>query len=71
MVYRDIEEFNKKEEVERLKKTVIEKLKDKELVNSIVEKEKALDDIDKKDKVIKITYHRSVKYKNSTRIRNI
>ncbi len=51
MVYRDIEEFNKHEENERLKKLMIEKTKDKELINSIVEKEKALDEIDRREKV--------------------
>ncbi len=51
MVYRDIEEFNKHEEHERQKKLFIEKHKDKELINSIVEKEKALDEIDRKEKV--------------------
>ena len=51
IVYRDIEEFNKHEEHERQKKLFIEKQKDKELINSIVEKEKALDEIDRKEKV--------------------
>jgi hypothetical protein len=51
LVYRDIEEFNKKEDAERQMKTFIEKQKDKELVNNIVDKERALDDIDRKEKV--------------------
>jgi hypothetical protein len=42
-VYLDIEKFNKKEEEERKKVIEFEKKKDKELVESIVEKEKALD----------------------------
>ena len=49
-VYLDIEKFNKKEEEERKKVIEFEKKKDKELVDSIVEKEKALDLIDKKEK---------------------
>jgi hypothetical protein len=54
MVYRDIEEFNKREEINRTKRYEIEKIKDKELVDAIVNKEKALDDIDKKEKERKI-----------------
>ena len=53
-VYLDIEKFNKKEEEERKKVIEFEKKKDKELVESIVEKEKALDLIDKKEKEKKI-----------------
>ena len=53
-VYKDIEEFNRKEEEERKKKLEFEKMKDKELVDSIVAKEKALDLIDKKEKERKI-----------------
>ena len=56
-VYLDIEKFNKKEEEERKKVIEFEKKKDKELVESIVEKEKALDAldlIDKKEKEKKI-----------------
>ena len=53
-VYLDIEKFNKKEEEERKKVIEFEKKKDKELVDSIVEKEKALDLIDKKEKEKKI-----------------
>ena len=53
-VYRDIEEFNRKEEIERKKKSDYEKVKDKELVDSIVEKEKALDNLDKLEKESKI-----------------
>lgn len=63
MVYRDIDEFNKHEEQERHKKIMIEKLKDKELINSIVQKEKALDEIDKKEKEKKINeFHQNKKY---------
>ena len=53
-VYRDIEEFNRKEEEEKKRKLSFEKMKDKELVDSIVAKEKALDLIDKKEKEKKI-----------------
>ena len=62
-VYRDIEEFNRKEEIERKKKSDYEKIKDKELVNSIVEKEKALDNLDKLEKERKIKeFHQNKKY---------
>ena len=53
-VYKDIEEFNRKEEEERKRKLEFEKMKDKELVDSIVAKEKALDLIDKQEKEKKI-----------------
>jgi hypothetical protein len=53
-VYRDIEEFNRKEEEDRKKKINFEKMKDKELIDSIVAKEKALDLIDKQEKEKKI-----------------
>ena len=53
-VYLDIEKFNKKEEEERKKVLEYEKKKDKELIDSIVEREKALDLIDKKEKEKKI-----------------
>ena len=49
-VYKDIEDFNRKEEEERKRKLEFEKMKDKELVDSIVAKEKALDLIDKQEK---------------------
>ena len=42
-VYKDIEFFNKKEEEDRRQKLNFEKMKDKELIDSIVAKEKALD----------------------------
>ena len=62
-VYRDIEEFNRKEEIERKKKSDYEKVKDKELVDSIVEKEKALDNLDKLEKERKIKeFHQNKKY---------
>lgn len=63
MVYKDIEDFNLREEKERQKRSVLEKIKDKELLNSIVEKEKALDEIDKKEKERKISeFHQNKKY---------
>ena len=49
-VYKDIEEFNRKEEEDRKKKLNFEKMKDKELIDSIVAKERALDLIDKQEK---------------------
>lgn len=62
-VYRDIEDFNRKEEIERKKKLEYEKIKDKELVDSIVEKEKALDNLDKLEKERKIKeFHQNKKY---------
>ena len=51
---KEIFEFNKQEELERKKKSDYEKVKDKELVDSIVQKEKALDLIDKQEKEKKI-----------------
>ena len=53
-VYVDIEKFNQKEEEERKKKIEFEKKKDKELIESILAREKALDLIDKKEKEKKI-----------------
>ena len=62
-VYRDIEEFNRKEEEDRKKKINFEKMKDKELIDSIVAKEKALDLIDKQEKEKKIKeFHENKKY---------
>ena len=62
-VYKDIIEFNKKEEEEKKKKLNFEKMKDKELIDSIVAKEKALDLIDKKEKEKKIKeFHENKKY---------
>ena len=62
-VYKDIEEFNRKEEEDRKKKINFEKMKDKELIDSIVAKEKALDLIDKKEKEKKIKeFHENKKY---------
>jgi len=49
-VYKDIEEFNKKELIDKSKKISYEKVKDKELVKSILDKEKGLDEVDKKEK---------------------
>jgi hypothetical protein len=71
----DIEEFNKEEEQKRQMRRELEKQKDKELINSIVDKEKGLDEIDKREKVnIKyITYitNRKEKNPNFTKIKNI
>ena len=62
-VYKDIEYFNKKEEEERKRKLNFEKMKDKELIDSIVAKEKALDLIDKQEKEKKIKeFHENKKY---------
>jgi hypothetical protein len=54
MVYRDIEDFNRKEEIEKTKRSELEKMKDRELIENIVQKEKALDEIDRKEKDKKI-----------------
>ena len=62
-VYKDIEYFNKKEEEDRKKKLTFEKMKDKELIDSIVAKEKALDLLDKQEKERKIKeFHENKKY---------
>ena len=62
-VYKDIEYFNKKEEEERKKKLNYEKLKDKELIDSIVAKEQALDLLDKQEKEKKIKeFYENKKY---------
>ena len=62
-VYKDIEYFNKKEEEERKRKLNFEKMKDKELIDSIVAKEKALDLIDKQEKEKKVKeFHENKKY---------
>ena len=62
-VYKDIEYFNKKEEEERKKKLNYEKLKDKELIDSIVAKEQALDLLDKQEKGKKIKeFYENKKY---------
>lgn len=50
-VYLEIEEFNRKELIEKKKKIEEEKLTDKDLIKGIIEREKALDEIDKKEKV--------------------
>jgi len=63
MVYTDIEEFNRKEELERTRLVDMEKTADKELINSILEKEKALDELDKKEKEKQIKeFHQNKKY---------
>ena len=49
-VYKEIDTFNKKEQIDKMVKTEYEKKKDKELISSIIEKEQALDEIDKKEK---------------------
>lgn len=51
-MFQEIEEFNKTEYEKKFNLLKEEKLKDKNLINDIVEKEKALDEIDKKEKVI-------------------
>ena len=62
-VYKDIEFFNKKEEEDRKKKLNFEKMKDKELIDSIVAKEQALDLIDKQEKERKIKeFYENKKY---------
>ena len=62
-VYKDIEYFNKKEEEERKKKLNFEKMKDKELIDSIVAKEQALDLIDKQEKEKKVKeFYENKKY---------
>jgi len=48
--YKNIQEFNKQEEFVKRTKSDQERNKDKELIDAIVNKEKALDDIDKKEK---------------------
>ena len=53
-VYLEIDKFNKKEEEQRKKVVEFERKKDKELIESIVAREKALDLIDKKEKERKI-----------------
>ena len=53
-VYIDIEKFNQKEDEERKKKVEFEKKKDKELIESLLAREKALDLIDKKEKEKKV-----------------
>ena len=50
-VYLEIEEFNKKELNEKQKKLEDERLKDKELINCIIKRERVLDEIDKREKV--------------------
>ena len=62
-VYKDIEFFNKKEEEDRKQKLNFEKMKDKELIDSIVAKEQALDLIDKQEKERKNKeFHENKKY---------
>ena len=53
-VYLEIDKFNKKEEEQRKKVAEFERKKDKELIESIASREKALDLIDKKEKERKI-----------------
>lgn len=49
-VNRDIEKYNIKENYEKQKKSEYEKAKEKELIESVVQKEKALDLIDRQEK---------------------
>lgn len=55
-VYLEIEEFNKKELNEKQKKLEDERLKDKELINGIIKRERGLDEIDKREKVKKFNF---------------
>lgn len=50
-VYIGIEEFNRKELEERKRKALEDKNRDKELIETILQREKHLDDIDKREKV--------------------
>lgn len=62
-VYKDIDFFNQKEQIDKQKKIDYEKQKDKELINKILEKEKALDEIDKKEKEKKkLEFHQNKMY---------
>lgn len=62
-VYKNIQEFNKQEEEIRKNKIENEKKKDKDLINAIVNKEKALDAIDRKEKERKKQeFHQNKKY---------
>ena len=62
-VYKDIEFFNKKEDEDRKQKLNFEKMKDKELIDSIVAKEKTLDLIDKQEKERKVKeFYENKKY---------
>ena len=62
-VYKDIEFFNKKEDEDRKQKLNFEKMKDKELIDSLVAKEKALDLIDKQEKERKVKeFYENKKY---------
>ena len=62
-IYIDIEKFNQKEDEERKKKIEFEKMKDKELIESILAREKALDLIDKKEKEKKVSeFEQNKKY---------
>lgn len=49
-VYKNIQEFNKQEEEVKKMRSDIERQKDRELIDNIVNKEKALDEIDRKEK---------------------
>ena len=49
--FKEIEEFNEKELLEKKALVDLEKQRDKDLINRILEKEKGLDEIDKKEKV--------------------
>ena len=53
-VYKDIDVFNKREQTDKHKKTDYERMKDKELISGIIQKEKGLDEIDRREKEKKI-----------------
>ena len=62
-VNEDIKQFNEREQQERDRKARIEKQHDKDLINAILEKEKALDEIDRVNKLKKIEeFHQNKKY---------
>jgi hypothetical protein len=63
VVFKDIKQFNEREQQERDRKARIEKQHDKDLINAILEKEKALDEIDRVNKLKKIEeFHQNKKY---------
>ena len=68
-VHQDIEDFNRKEE--RKKKSNYEKVKDKELIESIVQKEKALDQLDKQEKEGKSRSFTKIKSTSNTSLHRI
>lgn len=62
-VYKTIQEFNKQEEEVKKQRSDIERLKDRELIDNIVNKERALDEIDRREKdKKKAEFHQNKKY---------